>query len=186
MVRRMRTVIAALVALMLLPLAAGCGGDPAPSALPGGPAATGPSGAASPPAVAASAAGDPVLAAYLRFWDAVIAAHRAADPRSPGLAAVAGDPQLTRVRQAVSRNRTQQLSVRGTVGHQVRPGRVAGSAATLEDCYDISAWDPVDLRTGKPVEVTDESGTGRYRARYTLRRAGSGWRVVDQVALGGC
>jgi hypothetical protein len=184
----MRTVATGLVASALFPLLAGCGGDSAPSALPAGPGATGagPGRAGSTPPVATSTAGDPVLVAYLRFWDAVIAAHRAADARSPGLAAVAGDPQLTRVRQAVSRNRIQRLSLRGTVGHQVRPSRTSGDAATLEDCYDISAWDPVDLRTGKPVEVTDESGTGRYRARYTLRRAGSTWRVVDQVALGGC
>jgi hypothetical protein len=182
--RRIQTV-AGPVALAAAVLLAGCGGDAGPSALPAGPApAPAASGTGGPAATPAAA--DPVLAAYLRFWDAVIAAHRAADPGSPGLAAVAGDPQLTRVRQAVSRNRIQRLSLRGTVGHQVRPGRTGGDAATLEDCYDISAWDPVDLRTGKPIEVTDESGTGRYRARYTLRRAGSTWRVVDQVALGGC
>ncbi len=27
---------------------------------------------------------------------------------------------------------------------------------------------------------------GRYRARYTLRRTGSGWVVVNQKPLGGC
>ena len=166
----------------VLGLAPGCADGGGASALPAGPAAT----PAPPTAAPATAATDPVATAYLRFWDAVVAAHRAGDPAAPGLAAVAADPQLTRVRQAVSRNRIQRLSVRGTVGHRLRPARTSGDTATLEDCYDISAWNPVDLRTGKPVEVTEEGGTGRYRARYTLRRAGSGWRVVDQTALGGC
>ena len=166
----------------VLGLAAGCADGGGVSALPAGPAAT----PAPPTTAPATAATDPVATAYLRFWDAVVAAHRAGDPAAPGLAAVAADPQLTRVRQAVSRNRIQRLSVRGTVGHRLLPARTSGDTATLEDCYDISAWNPVDLRTGKPVEVTEEGGTGRYRARYTLRRAGSGWRVVDQTALGGC
>ena len=42
------------------------------------------------------------------------------------------------------------------------------------------------LDTGQPVEATEESGTGRYRARYTLRRSGVNWIVVNHVALGGC
>ncbi len=182
MVPRMRSVAGPAAALVLAAGVTGCADDGDASALPGGPAAT--SAPTSAPAPAAT--GDPVRSAYLRFWDAVIAAHRAGDPASPGLAAAAADPQLTRVRDAVARNRTQRLSVRGTVGHRFGPARTSGDTATLEDCYDISAWDPVDTRTGKPVEVTEEGGTGRYRARYTLRRAGSGWRVVDQLALGGC
>jgi hypothetical protein len=180
----MRTV--AVLLALLGPVLSGCADDAGPSALPSGPTPTGAAGTPAATRTAPAAAADPVATAYLRFWDAVIAAHRAADPRSPGLAAVAGEPQLTRVRQAVSRNRIQRLSLRGTVGHQLRPARTSGDTAALEDCYDISAWDPVDLRTGKPVEVTDESGTGRYRARYTLHRAAAGWRVVDQLALGGC
>jgi hypothetical protein len=44
----------------------------------------------------------------------------------------------------------------------------------------------VRLDTGQPIEVTEESGTGRYRARYTLRRSGTGWLVVNHTALGDC
>jgi hypothetical protein len=169
---------------LALPLAAcGSGGTADGDALPPGPAAV---ATVATPTASPSPAADPVLAAYLRFWDAVIAANRAADPVSPQLANVAAEPELTRIRTTVARNKVQQLSLRGRVGHTPRPVAVTGATATLEDCYDISGWNPVNLTTGKPVEATDESGTGRYRARYTLRRSGAGWLVVDQRALGGC
>ena len=97
--------------------------------------------------------GDPALAAYLRFWDAVVAANRAADPSLAALRTAAADPELSRVRETVSRNKIQKLSLRGDVGHAPQPAKVAGTTATIEDCYDISAWNPVRLDTGQPVEA---------------------------------
>ena len=178
--RRLRIVTVALS--LALPLPACGGGADGSRELPPGPAA------ASPPVAApsATAATDPVLASYLRFWNAVIAANRAADPSIPALRTAAADPELSRVRATVSRNRVQKLSLRGDVGHSPGPAKVTGGTATVEDCYDISGWNPVRLDTGQPVEAADESGTGRYRARYTLRRTGSGWLVVNHVELGGC
>jgi hypothetical protein len=178
--RRLRTVV--LVAL-LASGAAACASAGGTTDLPAGlPAPT----TTAAPTASPAAPGDPVLAAYRTFWDAVVAANRSADPALPKLATVAADPELSRVRDTVSRNKIQQLSLRGEVGHAPKPAVVAGTTATVEDCYDISEWNPVDLRTGKPVEVTEEGGTGRYRARYTLRRSAAGWLVVDQKALGGC
>jgi len=178
--RRLRIVTVALS--LALPLAACGGGADGSRELPPGPAA------ASPPVAApsATAATDPVLASYLRFWNAVIAANRAADPSIPALRTAAADPELSRVRATVSRNRVQKLSLRGDVGHSPGPAKVTGGTATVEDCYDISGWNPVRLDTGQPIEVTEESGTGRYRARYTLRRSGTGWLVVNHTALGDC
>ena len=178
--RRLRIVVLAAV---LASGTAACSSAGGTTDLPAGPAAPAPT---TPTPTAPSAAGDPVLAAYRTFWAAVIAANRAANPALPQLAGVAADPELSRVRDTVSRNKIQQLSLRGEVGHAPRRPVVAGATATVEDCYDISRWNPVDLRTGKSVEVTEESGTGRYRARYTLRRSAAGWLVVDQKALGGC
>jgi hypothetical protein len=175
----------AVVAVSALTVAvAACSSPGGTTDLPAGPA-----GASSTPAPASASpasAGDQVLTAYRGFWDAVVAANKAADPAAPGLAAVAADPELSRVRATVSRNKIQKLSLRGEVAHTPKPPTVSGTTATLEDCYDISDWNPVNLTTGKPIEVTDESGTGRYRARYTLRRSGASWLVVDQKALGGC
>ena len=178
--RRLRTVTVALS--LALPLPACGGGADGSRELPPGPAA------ASPPVAApsATAATDPVLASYLRFWNAVIAANRAADPSIPALRTAAADPKLSRARATVSRNRVQKLSLRGDVGHSPGPAKVTGGTATVEDCYDISGWNPVRLDTGQPIEVTEESGTGRYRARYTLRRSGTGWLVVNHTALGDC
>jgi hypothetical protein len=180
--RRLRTVTVAVS--LALPLAA-CGGagNGTGELPPGPPTSAAPAGT---PSAEPAAGGDPVLAAYLRFWDTVVAANRAADPGLPALRTVAADPELTMVRNTVSRNKIQKLSLRGDVGHTPKPARVSGSTATVEDCYDISEWNPVRLDTGQPIQVTDESGTGRYRARYTLRRSGAGWLVVNHSALGGC
>jgi hypothetical protein len=169
---------------LALPLAACGGGDHGPTELPAGPAA----GSTPPATPSTEAAGsqDPVLASYLRYWDAVVAANRAADPALAALRTVAAEPELSRVRATVSRNKVQKLSLRGEVGHSPRPATVTGTTATLEDCYDISRWNPVRLDTGKPVDAVEESGTGRYRACYTLRRSGRGWLVVNHTALGAC
>jgi hypothetical protein len=181
--RRLLTVTLAL--LPLGPTLAACAGDSGPGAaeLPPGPAAQSGPAASSTARVSGE---DPVLASYLRFWDAVVAANRAADPSLTGLRTVAADPELSKVRATVSRNKVQKLSLRGEVGHAPQPAKVTGTTATIEDCYDISGWNPVRLDTGQPVEATDESGTGRYRARYTLRRTDTGWLVVNHIALGGC
>ena len=180
--RRLRTVMLALS--LARPVVACGGGGDGPSELPAGPAeASTPAATASTGAVQGD---DPVLASYLRFWDAVVAANRAADPSLTALRTAAADPELSRVRATVSRNKVQKLSLRGEVGHAPRPAKVSGTTATIEDCYDISAWNPVRLDTGQPIDVTEESGTGRYRARYTLRRSGAGWLVVNHTALGGC
>ncbi len=180
--RRLRTVT--VVLSLALPLVACGGGGDGSTELPPGPAAESAPSAA--PSTVQASGEDPVLASYLRFWDAVVAANRAADPSLAALRTAAADPELSRVRATVSRNKVQKLSLRGEVGHSPQPVKVTGTTATIEDCYDISRWNPVRLDTGQPIDVTDESGTGRYRARYTLRRSGAGWLVVNHTALGGC
>lgn len=180
--RSLRTGVAGAVLLAAL---AGCAGDDGgPTALPpaSAPATSAPP-STTPPAASSA---DQVRTAYLRYWDAVIAAHRAADPRSAGLGKVATDPQLSKVRLTVERNRLQRISLRGQVTHDISAPRVSGTTATLQDCYDISGWDPVDVRTGAAIDVTEEGGTGRYRARYTLRRSGTSWLVTTESRLGGC
>ena len=184
MVRRLRTVFGVAACAAVL---AACGGDTGSTALP--PPPSGSTAVTAAPTTSAAAAQTPeeqVLAGYQRFWDAVVAAHEAADPAIPALAAAAADPELGRVRAAVARNKIQKLSLRGEVTHDPRPAPVRGSTATVEDCYDISGWNPVNLTTGERVDAIESGGTGRYRARYTLRRTGSGWVVVNQKPLGGC
>ena len=181
MARSLRTVM--LVLSLALALTA-CGhGSDGLTELPAGRAASTP---AATPSTEAAGSQDPVLASYLRYWEAVVAANRAADPGLAALRTVAAEPELSRVRATVSRNKVQKLSLRGQVSHSPQPASVTGTTATIEDCYDISRWSPVRLDTGKPVDAVDESGTGRYRARYTLRRSVGGWLVVNHTALGGC
>lgn len=185
MSRRLRTVLVAVACLTGL---AACGnGDAGSTSLPppaGSTALTAaPTTSAASPAASAE---DQVLAGYRRFWDAVVAAHAASDPQLPALATAAAEPELARVRTVVALNRQQKISLRGPVTHTPAVTAVTAAAATVQDCYDISKWNPVNVTTGKRVEVTESGGTGRYNARYTLRRSGSGWLVVDQKSQGGC
>jgi hypothetical protein len=166
-------------ALLLL---AGCGSG-APAPLPGD--AGGPTGSPSPGA-SPSEPGSPVLAGYLAYWDAVVHAHRTTNPADPELAQHAAGAELTKVRGVVARNRQQRISIRGEVSHQPTLVSVTGAAAVVEDCYDVSGWDPVDVRTGKAVDAVDAGGTGRYRGRFELRRGAGGWSVVRSTTLGAC
>lgn len=179
---RLRTVVA--VSALTVAVAA-CSSPGGTTDLPAGPAGATSSAA---PASGASpvSAGDQVLSAYRGFWDTVVAAHKASDPQLPALARAAANPELAKVRKAVALNRQQKISLRGTVGHKPQVTAVTAAAATVVDCYDISSWNPVDVRTGAAIDATESGGTGRYHARYTLRRSAGTWLVTNQVDLGGC
>jgi len=78
------------------------------------------------------------------------------------------------VRAAVARNRVQRISIRGEVTHRPAVASATGASAVVVvvvDCYDVSGWDPVDVRTGRPIDAVDVGGTGRYRGRFGLHRA---------------
>jgi hypothetical protein len=100
----------------------------------------------------------------------------------------ADGPVLTKVRGAIARNQQQRISIRGTVTHRPAVASVTGTSAVVEDCYDVSGWDPVDVRTGEPIDAVDAGGTGRYRGRFGLQpgAGAGGWRVVSSKALGVC
>ena len=170
--------LAAAVAL------AGCADPAPPGQLPDGGATSTPSTSAG--TASAEGAEAQILTDYLAYWDGVILAHRMANPAQPELARHATGAELTKVRGAVTRNRLQHISIRGDVRHQPTVQSAAGAAAVVEDCYDVSEWDPVDTRTGKPIAAVEQGGTGRYRARFTLRRAAGGWMVVSSSTLGAC
>jgi len=172
--------VAALGTVLLL---AGCAREAPAAPLPSGSA-----GAAPPagPSGGPTGPGDAVLAAYLGYWDAVVHAHRGANPADPVLARHAAGAELTRVRGAVARNRQQQISIRGTVTHQPRVASVSGATAEVDDCYDISRWNPVSLRTGRAIKASQQSGTGRYRGQFGLREGTGGWIVVSSSISGAC
>lgn len=187
MSRQLRTVLS--IGACLTVLAACSSQDEESTALPpppaGSTALTAP--ATTPAASPTASAEDQVLTGYQRFWDAVVAAHEASDPQLPALAKAAGEPELARIRTVVALNRQQKISLRGPVTTSPTVTEVTGTAATVEDCYDISKWDPVDVRTGAAIDVTEaDGGSGRYKARYTLRRSAGSWIVADEVSLGGC
>ena len=70
--------------------------------------------------------------------------------------------------------------------HRPTVASATGTSAVVVDCYDVSGWDPVDVRTGRPIDAVDAGGTGRYRGRFGLRKGAGGWRVLSSTTLGGC
>ena len=112
---------------------------------------------------------------YLRFWDAVIAAHRG-PTRAARLAAAAGEPQLSRVRQG---GRDQPASAAQPARHGRPPGAAARSRGpprawrTATTCRSGTRW------TSAPAphrRSPTRAGTGRYRATANAapRPAGPG------------
>jgi hypothetical protein len=176
--------VLAVLAGVTAGLLAGCGGSAPIAGLPGSDGSTGPA----PSSAAPSSGGvqDQVLAGYLAYWDAVIHAHRTANAADPELARHAAGAELTKVRGVVARNRVQSISIRGSVSHQPTVTAAAGTSAVVQDCYDVSGWDPVDIRTGKPIAAVEEGGTGRYKGRFSLHRATGTWYVVNSATLGAC
>jgi hypothetical protein len=143
--------------------------------------------AASPtPSASTSGAADPVLAGYLAYWGAVIHAHAVANANDPLLAQHATGGALAYIRGNITRNRTQQLSVRGTVTHQARVVAAAGDSATIDDCFDTTDWQAVDIKTGKPIGAIPDNGTGRYRERVTMRQISGNWLAVAIKDTGSC
>jgi hypothetical protein len=129
---------------------------------------------------------DPVVAAYLAYWDAVIHANATANPGDPPLARHIAGTELAAVRNSIRLNRVQGLSVRGSVTHQPRLVSTTGDSATVEDCYDTSAWSPVEIKTGKGVGSEPDNGTGRYKSRFTLRQTSGNWLVVASTPTENC
>jgi hypothetical protein len=129
---------------------------------------------------------DPVLAGYLAYWDAVIHANATANPNDPALAQHASGAALTEARTTITRNRIQQLAVRGTVTHKARVLARTGVSATVDDCYDSKDWKPVEIKTGRDIGAIPDNGTGRYRDRYTMRQVAGMWLVVTRKTTGSC
>jgi hypothetical protein len=160
-----------------------CGSPTPPTPLPdgGGPTSAGPS-----PTATGSGPADPVLAGYLSYWDAVIHAHAAANPNDPLLARHATGAALADLRGNITRNRTQKLSVRGTVTHQARVIARTGDSATVDDCFDTTDWQAVDIATGRRIDAIPDNGTGRYRERTAMRQTSGNWLAVTIKDTGSC
>jgi hypothetical protein len=160
----------------------GCGTSTPAAPLPDG--GNGPTSTS--PTATATGETDPVLAGYLAYWDAVIHANATASPNDPLLVQHATGAALTDIRAGIARNRTQELSVRGTVTHQARVLARDGDSATVDDCYDTRNWKPVDVKSGKDIGAVPDNGTGRYRERYTMRQISGIWLVVTSKSTGSC
>ncbi|MFI9389134.1 hypothetical protein [Kutzneria sp. NPDC052558] len=134
----------------------------------------------------ASTAANPssdIEVAYERFWDignSVISQ----DPASwnSQLAAVATDPQLTRMLDNLKTLRARSLTVYGTTREHLTKVDIDGTTATVLDCQDASESGQADARSGAHKTV----GIPRNPVSARMRRDANGtWKVAEISYPGG-
>jgi hypothetical protein len=122
---------------------------------------------------------------YVEFWaigNKVI--HDDPATWSSELAAVAVDPQLTRMLSNLNTLRSRSVTVYGETREHVTKIDVEGAAATVSDCQDASGSGQADAKTGEHRTV----GVPRSPVSVRMQRGADGkWRVADvSYPKGGC
>jgi len=120
-----------------------------------------------------------VLRDYLRYWDGVQAAHATRNVGAPALVRYAAGAARSRIEAAVRTNIDRGYFRRGIVTHEPTVTALAGAAATVRDCADISRWTIYSARTGRPVPIGPAEPT--RVTTYALQRSGATWVVVQAV-----
>ena len=125
-----------------------------------------------------------VTDAYLRFWDAILAATAASDADHPGLAATAVGAALDEGRSIVQHDQAVPAHRSGSVGHTIGSVTVTGDSATVVDCVDMSGWAIIDDATGENLTA---GALGSRSGTYTLTRQPDGsWKVSTGSPQGEC
>jgi hypothetical protein len=124
-----------------------------------------------------------VEAAYRRFW--VVSWRLDANPEArwrPVLAAVAADPELTRVLEGTRAQKRQGITRYGQVVSRPTVISVSGATARVRDCQGADKSGQADARTGRRTTV----GVARNPLAGSLARGADGqWRVTDIRFPGG-
>ena len=121
--------------------------------------------------------------AYVDFWavsNKVV--HDEPAAWSSGLAAVAVEPQLTRMLTNLDTLRSRNIAVYGETHEHVTKVAVDGFAATVTECQDASGSGQADAKTGEKKTV----GIPRNPVTAHMQLGGDGkWRVSEIVYPGG-
>jgi len=124
-----------------------------------------------------------VKVAYEKFWDIGNAVIRQDSAQWNGqLAAVATDPQLSRMLDNLKTLQSRSLTVYGATREHVTKIDVAGDVATVQDCQDASGTGQADAKTGEHKTV----GVPRSPVSARMQRTTDGkWRVAEISYPGG-
>jgi len=144
-----------------------------------------PSSSVRPPATSAggrNAASD-IEQAYVEFWATgnKVVHDDPAGWRSE-LAAVAVDPQLTRMLNNLDTLRSRSMTVYGETREHITKIDIDGAAATVSDCQDASGTGQADTKTGARKTV----GVPRSPVSARMQHEADGkWRVAEVSYPGG-
>jgi hypothetical protein len=161
---------AALTCAVIVALAACSGPDPTPTLAPS-PQTPTPTVTATPtptvdPAVAEAEAA--VLAAYRGYWDGVVASFAdPAQPQSPALAEHSDDTALTDAQSALIQLARNGIHLVGTPTLTPKITSLelgSASTATIVDCVDATAWQPVFTSSGASAAAPDQPTRLTYEA----------------------
>jgi len=126
---------------------------------------------------------DAINEAYQNFWavgNAVI--HDDPAKWRSELAAVAVDPQLSRMLNNLNTLQSRSLTVYGETREHVTKIDVVGASATVQDCQDASGTGQADATTGEHKTV----GVPRSPVSARMQRGADGmWRVAEVSFPGG-
>ncbi|MEU2514509.1 hypothetical protein [Streptomyces syringium] len=187
--RGLRAVAWGAAVLMGGSFIAGCGSGKDDESLGSDPET--PSGSASASASAsAGASADPqeeaakakVVTVYRKYWDEQIKAYAKASPADTDLNKYAFDRALSKTKGDLISMQQKGNVLRGDV--QIDPKVTSISLgetpkkAAITDCTDVSKWQLVNEKSGKPVELPKERLT-RFITNVTIRTVGERWMVVD-------
>jgi len=128
--------------------------------------------------------GDPVLAAYLAFWDLYVELGGTPPPFdpaavSPRLAELTTGAETQQLFDFLQNNATAGLVLRGDLDHSPTVISNDGTVAVVEDCLD----DRLGVYRVADDARTDTDDPNRHLYTVTLRQEGGRWRV-DTVSMG--
>ncbi|MFE2057009.1 hypothetical protein ACFQ6U_16940 [Streptomyces sp. NPDC056465] len=175
--------VAVCGAVLLCGGVAGCGGDTEDGKAPAGaPAVVSPAAptAGKPPKDPA----DAVREVYRAMWSERMKALQVASAEGTDLERYVAPGVLRAFERELARLKKDGMVVRGRVGHEPEVAvldtgeGVRGSRATVEDCLDLSKWQPLDITTGWPLPLPGDQPV-RHRATAELQRGDGGrWTVT--------
>ncbi|MEV3933711.1 hypothetical protein [Streptomyces sp. NPDC049944] len=144
------------------------------------PAATAPS---APPPVPVSA-GDPAaeaLEVYAAMWAERVKAFQVASAEDTELERYVASGVLSVFEKELARLKKDGMVIRGALGHEpeatLRDAEAGPPKATVNDCVDLSKWQPLDITTGWPIPLPGNQPV-RHEATATLERTDSGRWIV--------
>ncbi|MBK3596073.1 hypothetical protein JHN60_28235 [Streptomyces sp. MBT51] len=183
---RPRPGVMALYAAVGLTLAlTGCGGassDEKPQTAPSAASSAPPAVSTSPPDPDA-AVKTAVLGVYSSMWVEQMKAYRVASPDGTKLADYATLDALSAFERDLAHMKKNGTVIRGELGHEPEVTEldidVKLPTATVEDCIDLSKWQTLDTKTGKPIPLPTAQPL-RYIATATVERWDEGrWMVTE-------